>query len=198
MAKELREVARTDRRAAVVAAAIFRIGSRELPDCSFASSPNAQFHVYGTLSLMSDLFALAKQDQVAELKALFNKGIGVKAADEQGRTLLHHAAASNAVGVIDLLVERGAPIEAKDAQGYTVRTLPLNAAVPCALQYLLAIPSRFDSIRSPIFSFIDSWRFRNLFECERPMLGWIPPCRGRRSSSSARSNGNPLHRLLPP
>lgn len=70
---------------------------------------------------MSDLFALAKQDKVDDLKALFNKGIGVKAADENGRTLLHHAAASNALKVIDLLVERKASLDVKDNQGYIVR-----------------------------------------------------------------------------
>lgn len=52
---------------------------------------------------------------------MLNKGIGARAADEQGRTLLHHAAASNAVLVIDLLLERGASFDFKDAKGYTVR-----------------------------------------------------------------------------
>jgi ankyrin repeat protein len=71
---------------------------------------------------MSDLFSLAQQNKVDELRAMLNKGIGAKAADEHGRTLLHHAAAVNAVSVIDLLLERGALLDAKDIQGLTVRS----------------------------------------------------------------------------
>ena len=69
---------------------------------------------------MSDIFALATQNKVEELRSMFNKGIGAKAADSDGKTLLHHAAGVNAVAVIDLLLERGASFEAKDAHGLTV------------------------------------------------------------------------------
>lgn len=71
---------------------------------------------------MSDLFTLAKQNQAEELRAMLNKGIGARAADDQGRTLLHHAAASNAADVIDLLLERGASFDFTDMYGYTVRS----------------------------------------------------------------------------
>lgn len=70
---------------------------------------------------MSDLFTLAQQNRAEELRALLNKGVGAKAADEKGRTLLHHAAASNAKDVVDLLIERGASLELTDMYGYTVR-----------------------------------------------------------------------------
>ena len=52
---------------------------------------------------------------------MLNKGIGAKAADDAGRTLLHHAAAANATDVMDLLVERGASFAVADMHGYTVR-----------------------------------------------------------------------------
>lgn len=71
---------------------------------------------------MTSPFILAKTDKAPELRALFAKGLGLKAADEEGRTLLHHAAAGNAIRVMDLLLERGASLYAKDAHGYTVRT----------------------------------------------------------------------------
>lgn len=70
---------------------------------------------------MSDLFTLAQQNRAEELRALLNKGVGAKAADDHGRSLLHHAAASNAKEVVDLLLERGASFELTDMYGYTVR-----------------------------------------------------------------------------
>lgn len=70
---------------------------------------------------MSDIFSLAKSDQVEKLQSMFDKGIGVKAADEDGRTLLHHAASHNALRVIALLVSKGAPLDVYDNSGFTVR-----------------------------------------------------------------------------
>lgn len=81
---------------------------------------------------MSDPFSLAKQNKAEQLRVLLNKGIGAKAADDQGRTLLHHAAASNALSVIDLLLERGASLEWKDLQGHTVRLEWNGASIPPA------------------------------------------------------------------
>jgi ankyrin repeat protein len=71
---------------------------------------------------MSDLFALARQNKADDLRAMFNKGIGVKAADEAGRTLLHHAAQANAPAVMDLLLERGASLDSTDRDGLNVRS----------------------------------------------------------------------------
>lgn len=71
---------------------------------------------------MADIFALAAQNKAEELRSLFVKGIGSKAADEHGKTLLHHAAGVNAVAVIDLLLERGLSLDVKDTTGLTVRS----------------------------------------------------------------------------
>lgn len=69
---------------------------------------------------MSDLWSLARHNDVNGLKNLFNKGIGIKAVDEKGLSLLHHAAFGNAIDVIIFLIEKGADIEFKDPNGFTV------------------------------------------------------------------------------
>lgn len=106
---------------------------------------------------MADLFSLAKNNKFEELRVMFNKGIGVKAADEQGRTLLHHAAAANAAEVIDLLLERGASWNVVDKQGYTVRfdscSITMEAAIDqgSAIQtgsFLPGPPPAFFPLRS--------------------------------------------------
>lgn len=71
-------------------------------------------------SEMSDLWSLARNNDVSGLKNLFEKGIGIKAVDENGSSLLHHAAETNSTDVIIYLVERGADIETKDKHGFTV------------------------------------------------------------------------------
>jgi len=70
---------------------------------------------------MSDLWSLAKRNDVAGLAELFSKGIGAKARDEQGATLLHHAAENGASDTMKLLFSKGADVDAKDNGGLTVR-----------------------------------------------------------------------------
>lgn len=69
---------------------------------------------------MSDLWSLARNNDVTGLQDLFSKGIGIKAVDENGYSLLHHAAETNSTDVIILLTERGADLEKKDNKGFTV------------------------------------------------------------------------------
>jgi ankyrin repeat protein len=70
---------------------------------------------------MGDLWQAARKNDVGTLNGLFEKGIGIKGRDEQGNTLLHHAAECGALDVIALLVQRGAEVDAKNIEGLTVR-----------------------------------------------------------------------------
>lgn len=69
---------------------------------------------------MSNLWAYAIKNDLIGLKDLFDKGIGIKAADDNGKTLLHYAAENNSMDVIIFLLEKGADIDSKDSAGYTV------------------------------------------------------------------------------
>lgn len=92
---------------------------------------------------MSNLWSYAKKNDLIGLKELFDKGIGIKAKDDDGKTLLHHAAENNAMDIVVFLIDKGADIDARDNSGYTVSliyeffntTLKLVLHSPCyALQ----------------------------------------------------------------
>ena len=72
-----------------------------------------------------DLYELAAADDVASVEQALADGAQIDARDERGWTLLHHAAAGSAHGVVKLLLDRGADIDAVAQQDLT----PLHIAV---------------------------------------------------------------------
>jgi hypothetical protein len=70
---------------------------------------------------MGDLWTAARANDVATLTSFFSKGIGARARDDKGNTLLHHAAETGSMNVLELLFNRGVDLDAKNNEGFTVR-----------------------------------------------------------------------------
>ncbi|MED6193500.1 hypothetical protein PIB30_020115 [Stylosanthes scabra] len=71
-----------------------------------------------------------KNGDVAAVKKLLNEGVDANYRDKQGLSLLHLAAVFNQTDIVFILMESGASLEYKNAQGET----PLDCA-PATLQY---------------------------------------------------------------
>ncbi|XP_036428016.1 LOW QUALITY PROTEIN: protein phosphatase 1 regulatory subunit 16A [Colossoma macropomum] len=65
-----------------------------------------------------------EREMLADIRALIERGADLNAADEQGATLLHIAAANGYLSVGELLLEQRVRVEEKDSDGWT----PLHAA----------------------------------------------------------------------
>lgn len=76
---------------------------------------------------MADLWTYARNNDVVGLQNLFAKGIGIKASDENGMTLLHHAAASNSLDVLRFLIYKGAVLDSLDTLNQTVCKINFNS-----------------------------------------------------------------------
>lgn len=68
-----------------------------------------------------DIWAIARSNDVEALKTMFAKGIGLRARDDKGMTLLHHAAEAGALNSLNYLIERGIELDTLDNAGFTVR-----------------------------------------------------------------------------
>ncbi|XP_004508058.1 uncharacterized protein [Cicer arietinum] len=71
-----------------------------------------------------------KNGDVAAVKKLLNEGVDANYRDKQGLSLLHLAAVFNQTDIVFILMDSGASLEYKNAQGET----PLDCA-PATLQY---------------------------------------------------------------
>jgi ankyrin repeat protein len=77
-----------------------------------------------------DIWATVRSNDVEAVKAMFAKGIGLRARDDHGRTLLHHAAEAGATNTIAYLIDRGIEIDTFDNSGFTVnKTTQPNSIV---------------------------------------------------------------------
>jgi len=68
---------------------------------------------------LMDIWTIARSNDLEALKKLFAKGIGLRARDDKGMTLLHHAAEGGALNIINYLLERGIEVDAVDSAGFT-------------------------------------------------------------------------------
>lgn len=71
-----------------------------------------------------------KNGDIAAVKKLLNEGVDANYRDKQGLSLLHLAAVFNQTDIVFILMDLGANLEYKNAQGET----PLDCA-PATLQY---------------------------------------------------------------
>ncbi|MCL2709401.1 MAG: hypothetical protein FWE95_00840 [Planctomycetaceae bacterium] len=92
------------------------------------------------LILLLGNVALAEAPFTAEEQAAIERfvtkhGTDVKAADENGKTLLHKAVTDNAgVAVFKFLVSEGADVHAKDSDGYALPASFENASPQVAME----------------------------------------------------------------
>ena len=71
-----------------------------------------------------------KNGDIAAVKKLLNEGVDANYRDKQGLSLLHLAAVFNQTDIVFILMDSGASLEYKNAQGET----PIDCA-PATLQY---------------------------------------------------------------
>jgi len=85
------------------------------------------------------LVIAAKRGELAIVQSLLDKGEHVDAIDNAGRTALHHAVQTASDKLVKLLLDRGADVNLKTANGYTT---PLHCAL-CApyLQFIVEPPN---------------------------------------------------------
>ncbi|XP_045813277.1 vacuolar protein sorting-associated protein 27 isoform X1 [Trifolium pratense] len=90
-----------------------------------SSNPQIDYEVNG-----EGLREAIKNGDIAAVKKLLNEGVDANYRDKQGLSLLHLAAVFNQTDIVFILMDAGASLEYKNAQGET----PLDCA-PATLQY---------------------------------------------------------------
>lgn len=82
------------------------------------------------------LFVSIKKNSVEELKRLLDSGLSVLATDDHGNTLAHSAAEAGHVEILQLLKERGAPLDRLNRIHQTPLSLAARGGHLEAVQYL--------------------------------------------------------------
>ncbi|GJP39965.1 hypothetical protein CLOM_g24277 [Closterium sp. NIES-68] len=99
-----------------------RDGSRGSHGSSHSQGSTSQSKWQDQLSRMTNMIFVASQGDVDELTRLLDEGADVNSADYDGRSAIHLAACEGHLGVLQLLLARGARVNPRDRWGHTPLT----------------------------------------------------------------------------
>ena len=88
-------------------------------DLHITTEDGSKYSTYDTKQLYDDVFEAARCGDTATIQTYLNSGGPVDLTDEDGRTLLHHAAGEGQIKVVELLLKRGCCIDPVDNIGWT-------------------------------------------------------------------------------
>ncbi|CAM6091404.1 unnamed protein product [Calypogeia fissa] len=83
------------------------------------------------------IWELASQGQMSELQEALQKGVDPSAADYDGRTALHAAAATGHTDAVTLLIKQGADVNKRDSSGNTPLVAALRGGYGATAQVML-------------------------------------------------------------
>ncbi|CAI5947044.1 unnamed protein product [Closterium sp. NIES-64] len=99
-----------------------RDGSHGSHGSSHSQGSSSQSKWQDQLSRMTNMIFVASQGDVDELTRLLDEGADVNSADYDGRSAIHLAACEGHLGVLKLLLARGARVNPRDRWGHTPLT----------------------------------------------------------------------------